>query len=205
MLSKSAIVTAFAMVPGLLLTAGCSDDPKPTNAMGSGGTAEKMAGAGGDASMAGSTAGSVSGTAGTGGSGGATQATKSILEIASGDARFSTLVAAVQKAGLTDALKANGLTVFAPTNDAFGALLATLGKKSLDDLTAQQLKPILIYHVLGTKVDAAAATAIGSQNGTAQALGGVIIRQGTRPSPGPPPPNLAAWFRWRARCARQSD
>ena len=46
-----------------------------------------------------------------------------IVEIAAGDERFSTLVAAVGAAGLADALSGPGpFTVYAPVNDAFAAL-----------------------------------------------------------------------------------
>lgn len=71
-----------------------------------------------------------------------------IIEIASGDARFSTLVAALEKAELVSALEGVGpFTVFAPTNEAFDQLLADLGASSLDDLTKEQLTPILLHHV----------------------------------------------------------
>ena len=44
-----------------------------------------------------------------------------IVEIAAGNPDFSTLVAAVQAAGLAEALSGPGpITVFAPTNAAFG-------------------------------------------------------------------------------------
>lgn len=79
-----------------------------------------------------------------------------IVEVASNDAQFSILVDAVVKAGLVDALSASGpYTVFAPTNDAFKQLFANLGVDGLDDLTAEQLKPILLYHVVSGKVMAA--------------------------------------------------
>ena len=46
-----------------------------------------------------------------------------IVDIAAGDERFSTLVAAVTAAGLVDTLKSDGpFTVYAPVNDAFAAL-----------------------------------------------------------------------------------
>ncbi len=46
-----------------------------------------------------------------------------IVEIAAGDERFSTLVAAVQAAGLAETLSGPGpFTVYAPVNDAFAAL-----------------------------------------------------------------------------------
>lgn len=72
---------------------------------------------------------------------------------------FSILVQAVVKAGLVDALSAAGpFTVFAPTNDAFNALFATLGVSGINDLTAEQLTPILLYHVVSGNVRAAQVT-----------------------------------------------
>jgi len=83
-------------------------------------------------------------------------ANSTIVEVASNDARFSILVDAVVKAGLADALSASGpYTVFAPTNDAFEQLFKNLGVNGIEDLTAEQLKPILLYHVVSGKVMAA--------------------------------------------------
>lgn len=74
-----------------------------------------------------------------------------IVDIASADANFSTLVSALVKADLVSTLNGTGtFTVFAPTNDAFNALFTELGVSGLDDLSAEALKPILLYHVLGT-------------------------------------------------------
>ena len=81
---------------------------------------------------------------------------KNVVEIAIADERFSILVEAVSKAGLLDALSADGpYTVFAPTNDAFEILFNDLGINGVEDLTAEQLTPILLYHVVGAKVMAA--------------------------------------------------
>ena len=71
--------------------------------------------------------------------------------IAAGD--FTTLVAAVQAAGLVDTLKGDGpYTVFAPTDEAF----AVLPEGVLDDLllpeNKDQLAAILTYHVVSGKV-----------------------------------------------------
>lgn len=77
----------------------------------------------------------------------------SVVEIAVSNPDFSILVEAVTKAGLVDALSATGpFTVFAPTNDAFNALFKKLGVTGIKDLTAEQLKPILTYHVVSGKV-----------------------------------------------------
>lgn len=73
----------------------------------------------------------------------------SVVGIALNNSNFSILVSAVVKAGLVDALSASGpLTVFAPTNDAFQKLFTALKVSGISDLTADQLKPILLYHVV---------------------------------------------------------
>ncbi len=62
---------------------------------------------------------------------------------------YSTLTAALVKADLVTTLLGDGpFTVFAPDNDAFTAA----GITSLDDYTAEQLTPILLYHVVGASV-----------------------------------------------------
>jgi transforming growth factor-beta-induced protein len=77
----------------------------------------------------------------------------SVVNIALDNSNFSILVQAVVKAGLVDALSGKGpFTVFAPTNAAFTALFAQLGISGINDLTAQQLTPILTYHVVAGNV-----------------------------------------------------
>ena len=78
---------------------------------------------------------------------------QTIVDIASSNGEFSTLVAALQKADLADVLSGSGsFTVFAPTNAAFTQLFADLGVSGLGDLSAETLKPILLYHVVNSKV-----------------------------------------------------
>jgi transforming growth factor-beta-induced protein len=77
----------------------------------------------------------------------------SVVNIAIDNDNFSTLVNAVVKAGLVETLSGEGpFTVFAPTNAAFDALFAGLGIGGIDDLTAEQLVPILTYHVVSGNV-----------------------------------------------------
>ncbi len=80
--------------------------------------------------------------------------TPTIVGVAQSDARFSVLVEAVTAAGLGTELSAPGaLTVFAPTNDAFTALLAELGVTKAQLLADRPLlTAVLRYHVLGSKV-----------------------------------------------------
>lgn len=78
-----------------------------------------------------------------------------IVDTAVAAGSFNTLVAAVQAAGLVDALKGEGpFTVFAPTDDAF----AKLPQSTIDALLADptgDLTQILLYHVVPGKVMAA--------------------------------------------------
>ena len=76
-----------------------------------------------------------------------------VVDIAVDDQRFSSLVAALDKANLVTTLSGNGpFTVFAPTNEAFDALFTELGVNGLEDLSAGQLAPILTYHVVSGSV-----------------------------------------------------
>ena len=73
--------------------------------------------------------------------------------IAAGD--FTTLVAAVQAAGLEETLRGEGpFTVFAPTDDAFAALPTGTLDRLLED-PAGDLTDILTYHVVPGAVPAA--------------------------------------------------
>lgn len=82
-----------------------------------------------------------------------TMVSKDIVDVAAGDDRFETLVAALGAAGLVDTLKGNGpFTVFAPTDDAF----AKLAPGTIDELLKPQNKDMLVniltYHVTPGKV-----------------------------------------------------
>jgi transforming growth factor-beta-induced protein len=80
-----------------------------------------------------------------------------IVDTAVAAGSFNTLVAAVQAAGLVDALKGDGpFTVFAPTDDAFAAIPAETLEALLAD--PDTLGQILLYHVLAGKVMAADVT-----------------------------------------------
>ncbi|MEJ5220274.1 fasciclin domain-containing protein [Cognatishimia sp. D5M38] len=78
---------------------------------------------------------------------------KDIVDTAAGTDGFSTLVAAVQAAGLVDTLKGDGpFTVFAPTDEAFAALPAGTVESLLLPENKEQLISILTYHVVPGKV-----------------------------------------------------
>ncbi len=78
----------------------------------------------------------------------------SIVDIASGNENFSTLVSAVVKADLVETLDGNRMfTVFAPTNAAFDAAAEAVlgegmtGPDLVDYLDEEALTEILLYHV----------------------------------------------------------
>ena len=76
-----------------------------------------------------------------------------IVDVAVGAGSFNTLVAAVKAADLVDALKGDGpLTVFAPTDEAFSALPEGTLDSLLKPENKEQLKAILLYHVVPGKV-----------------------------------------------------
>lgn len=84
-----------------------------------------------------------------------TASANTIVDIAAGDDRFSTLVAAVTAAGLAETLSGPGpFTVYAPVNDAFAALPAGTVETLLQPDNKDQLTNVLLYHVDDRKLTA---------------------------------------------------
>lgn len=82
---------------------------------------------------------------------------QTIVDIAAGDERFTTLVAAVTAAGLAETLAGPGpFTVYAPVNDAFAALPAGTVDNLLKPENKGQLTDVLLYHVDDRNLSAAA-------------------------------------------------
>lgn len=96
-----------------------------------------------------------------------------IVDTAVAAGNFTTLVAAVQAAGLVDTLKGEGpFTVFAPTDEAFAAL----PEGTLDSLLADPsgaLTDILLYHVVPGKV--MAADVVGMNGEMVETAGGKML------------------------------
>ena len=110
--------------------------------------------------------------------------TSTIVDIAVGNADFSTLVTALQAAELVDTLSGEGpFTVFAPTNEAF----AKLPEGTVESLLAdkEKLTAVLTYHVVSGKVMAAdvvnltEAATVGGANIAIDASNGVKINDAT--------------------------
>ncbi len=76
----------------------------------------------------------------------------SIVDVLHLDGRFSVLLAALDVTGLDDAVAGAGpFTLFAPTDEAFEALLAELGITPDQLLANPDLSSILLYHVIGSR------------------------------------------------------
>jgi transforming growth factor-beta-induced protein len=95
-----------------------------------------------------------------------------VVDLAIANPNFSTLVSAVIKAQLAETLSGTGpFTVFAPTDEAFSNLFSDLQVSGIADLTAEQLSPILLYHVVSGNILSTALT-----SGSVQTLAGSTIQ-----------------------------
>jgi len=105
-----------------------------------------------------------------------------VVDIAVNNGSFTTLVAALQKAELVEALSGEGpFTVFAPTDDAFADLLVQLDITAEDLLNHPQLTDVLLYHVVSGKVmstdlsEGLEAETLKGDNVTISLEGGVFV------------------------------
>lgn len=112
---------------------------------------------------------------------------KTIVENAVNSADHTTLVAAVQAAGLVEALSGAGpFTVFAPTNDAFAKLPAGTVETLLKPENKDRLVQILTCHVVAAEALAATIrtmVADGKGSHTIETLGGcafTVMSEGER-------------------------
>ena len=88
------------------------------------------------------------------------------MQVAAGNEDFSTLVAALQAAGLEDVLAGEGpYTVFAPTNEAFAALPEGTVENLLKPENKDQLIAVLTYHVVPGAVYASDVVELDSATG----------------------------------------
>lgn len=107
--------------------------------------------------------------------------TGTIVDAAAGNPDFTTLVSAVEAAGLGETLSADGpYTVFAPTNEAFAALPPAVLKKLLKPENKEALTQILTYHVVpgevtSDQIEAGKVKTVEGQDVTITTDGGVEV------------------------------
>ncbi len=100
----------------------------------------------------------------------------SIPQVAKTAGSFTTLLAAVDAAGLTETLLGRGpFTVFAPTDEAFRRLPSGTVDELLRPQNRDRLRTILTYHVVAGRVTAAQARMVRS----AQTVAGQNVRVST--------------------------
>jgi uncharacterized surface protein with fasciclin (FAS1) repeats len=101
-----------------------------------------------------------------------------IVETAVAAGQFKTLAAALEAAGLIDALTGEGpFTVFAPTDEAFAKLPAGTVESLLKPENKEKLKSILLYHVVPGNVTAKQVMKLNGQ--TVKTLEGGSIKVST--------------------------
>jgi uncharacterized surface protein with fasciclin (FAS1) repeats len=103
---------------------------------------------------------------------------KTIVAVAAGDKRFTTLVALVKQAGLVTTLNGKGpFTVFAPTNAAF-TKLKNASPATFTAVTTDKalLKKVLTYHVLAKRVPSMTAVAAAKKMASVKTVQGESIK-----------------------------
>jgi transforming growth factor-beta-induced protein len=111
------------------------------------------------------------------------QPTQNIVQLAQAQPNLSSLVTALTKfPDLVGTLSGTGTyTVFAPTNDAFTALLATIGQTSINDVPEPVLKSLLQYHVitsgavLSTQLTAGNVVTANTESIAVTTMGGILL------------------------------
>ncbi len=97
----------------------------------------------------------------------------SIPQVAKSAGQFTTLLAAVDAAGLTETLLGRGpYTLFAPTDEAFAKLPSGTVQDLLKPENRDKLRTILTYHVIAGRVTAAQARGVNS----AETVAGQSVR-----------------------------
>jgi uncharacterized surface protein with fasciclin (FAS1) repeats len=142
---------AAAVIAGVTLVAGCSGSDTASQAgSGTTGASPSPSATAGAAEAAGPFGPSCPKLPASGPGSAASLASEPVATAAAQTPALSTLVTAVTSAGLADTLNsADGITLFAPTNDAFAKIpKATLAKVLADKKT---LSGILTYHVVGER------------------------------------------------------
>jgi transforming growth factor-beta-induced protein len=115
------------------------------------------------------------------------QPSQNIVQVAQGQPNLSSLVSALTKfPDLVSTLSGTGqFTVFAPTNDAFAALLTTIGQTNIDDVPEPVLKSLLQYHVvtsgavLSTQLSAGNVATANTESISVTTSGGIKLNGST--------------------------
>jgi uncharacterized surface protein with fasciclin (FAS1) repeats len=103
----------------------------------------------------------------------------SVVAVLRADGRFTTLLSALDAAELTAVLEAQpAVSIFAPTDEAFAALPEAERTRLLDPANRQELRDLLLYHVIAADVQSSQIT--GARGGVPTASNGAqVLLDGT--------------------------
>lgn len=105
-------------------------------------------------------------------------ASGNVVEVLRAQGDFTTLLAALDAAQLTQTLSSRpAITIFAPTDEAFAALPEAERTRLLDPANRQDLRSLLLYHVI--VADVAAAQIMGTRGGVETANRTQVLLDGT--------------------------
>lgn len=98
---------------------------------------------------------------------------ENVIDVLKMHGRFTTLLQALDQAQLTETLATRpAITLFAPTDEAFAALPEAERTRLLDPANAEELRNLLLYHVLVTDLTTSQIT---GARGPVSTAGGVDI------------------------------
>jgi len=106
--------------------------------------------------------------------------TNDIIQIAQSSG-FNSLATALTITNLVDDLQGDGpFTVFAPTDEAFAALLETIGQTDINDVPVEVLEQILLYHVvpssvMSTQISDGDVTTLQGTTVNVSTMGGIMV------------------------------
>lgn len=105
-------------------------------------------------------------------------AANTVIDVLQAEGNFTTLLAALDQAQLTETLRARpAISIFAPTDEAFAALPEAERTRLMDPANAQALRSLLLYHVIIADVTADQIT--GARGGVETAAESQVLLDGT--------------------------
>jgi len=101
-----------------------------------------------------------------------------VVDVLRAQGNFTTLLTALDQAQLTQTLSTRpAITIFAPTDEAFAALPEADRTRLLDPANAQELRSLLLYHVIVSDVSSSQIT--GARGGVETAARSQVLLDGT--------------------------
>jgi len=101
-----------------------------------------------------------------------------VIDVLTAQGNFTTLLAALDQAQLTETLKTRpAISIFAPTDEAFAALPEADRTRLMDPANAQELRTLLLYHVI--VADVSSSQIQGARGGVETANRTQVLLDGT--------------------------